>query len=307
MVMHMVGYEYISKAGNSLRSRIKKAVKPLLKDGIGDTMDRGNLWVVPGFTIFAFAVLWTTKLSKIALEDSSCIGASVYDVPGSRLDEDAKKHCSTAPRYFVGINEPFSYEQSWREARQVKNPEWVLWFWAPVVFVMCILTRFIWTLLLENQGINFNNIVNAAQSVITDNEGVTEVDECQLRDRLPVIADNFRCAASSHAVAAFLTFELCLVSAPIFLLVVVLPLMIGSGYRSWGIDIARAWWEGREWKGEPLKPLMGSQTFDAPPVPLIPRITYCDYHYVSLGNDHVVTYRCYLDANWHERTALFTW
>lgn len=62
MVMHMVGYEYISKAGNSLRSRIKKAVKPLLKDGIGDTMDRGNLWVVPGFTIFAFAVLWTTKL-----------------------------------------------------------------------------------------------------------------------------------------------------------------------------------------------------------------------------------------------------
>lgn len=61
--------------------------------------------------------------SKIALEDSSCIGASVYDVPGSRLDEDAKKHCSTAPRYFVGINEPFSYEQSWREARQVKNPE----------------------------------------------------------------------------------------------------------------------------------------------------------------------------------------
>lgn len=42
-------------------------------------------------------------------------------------------------------------------------------------------------------------------------------------------------------------------------------------------------------------------------MPLIPRITYCDYHFVTLGNDHVLTYRCYLDANWHERTALFCW
>lgn len=42
-------------------------------------------------------------------------------------------------------------------------------------------------------------------------------------------------------------------------------------------------------------------------MPLIPRITYCDYHFVTLGNDHVLTYRCLLDANWHERTALFTW
>uniref|UniRef100_A0A183CT38 Innexin n=1 Tax=Globodera pallida TaxID=36090 RepID=A0A183CT38_GLOPA len=44
-----------------------------------------------------------------------------------------------------------------------------------------------------------------------------------------------------------------------------------------------------------------------PRIPLIPRITYCDYNYVSLGNTHTLTYRCYLDANWHERTALFTW
>lgn len=81
----------------------------------------------------------------------------------------------------------------------------------------------------------------------TDNDGVTEVDEEKLHDRLPVIADNFRCAAASHAVAAFLTFEFALVAAPLFLLVVVLPLMIGSQYRSWGFDIARAWWEHREW------------------------------------------------------------
>lgn len=62
MVRHMVGYEYISKLGGNLRGTIKKAVKPLLKDGIGDTMDKGNLWIVPGFTLLAFAVLWTTKL-----------------------------------------------------------------------------------------------------------------------------------------------------------------------------------------------------------------------------------------------------
>uniref|UniRef100_A0AC35F496 Innexin n=1 Tax=Panagrolaimus sp. PS1159 TaxID=55785 RepID=A0AC35F496_9BILA len=42
-------------------------------------------------------------------------------------------------------------------------------------------------------------------------------------------------------------------------------------------------------------------------MPLVPRYTYCDFHFVTLGNDHVLTYRCYLDANWHERTAFFTW
>ncbi|KAH7710832.1 innexin inx-3 [Aphelenchoides avenae] len=305
MVRHMVGYEYISKLGGNLRGTIKKAVKPLLKDGIGDTMDKGNLWIVPGFTLLAFAVLWTTKLSKIALDDATCKGASIYDFSGTPLDDDAQKHCATAKRYFVDINEPFSYSQKWREQRQVKNPEWALWFWAPIVFVMYVMTRFVWTLLMENQGINFNNVVNAAKSVQTDNDGVTEVDEEKLCDRLPVIADNFRCAAASHAVAAFLTFELALVIAPMFLLVVVLPLMIGSQYRSWGFDIARAWWEHKEWKGRPLQPLFGDN--DDVHVPLIPRVTYCDYHFVSLGNDHVLTYRCYLDANWHERTALCTW
>jgi hypothetical protein len=42
-------------------------------------------------------------------------------------------------------------------------------------------------------------------------------------------------------------------------------------------------------------------------IPLIPRISYCDYNFVSLGNSHTLTYRCYMDANWHERTALITW
>lgn len=168
---------------------------------------------------------------------------------------------------------------------------------------------------------------------MVDHEGVSEVDEEKLHDRLPTIADNFRCSTSTHAFAAFIAFECCLTLAPLFLLLVVLPLMIGSGYRTYGIDVAKAWWEHREWyesqgskrgplapfyslflveitclfrKGVPLKPAIGSSTAPGQ-LPLIPRITYCDYHFVTMGNSHMLTYRCYLDANWHERTALFTW
>lgn len=61
-MLPMVGYEYISKLGNSLGGKLKNLAKPLLKDGIGDHMDKGNLWIVPGFTILAFSVLWATKL-----------------------------------------------------------------------------------------------------------------------------------------------------------------------------------------------------------------------------------------------------
>ncbi|KAI1699587.1 innexin domain-containing protein [Ditylenchus destructor] len=320
-MLPMIGLEYLNKIGGELRSKLKKAVRPLLKDGIGDRMDKGNLWLVPGFTIFAFAILWTAKLSKIALEESTCKGASIFDFKDQMIDEEAKRHCQTANRYFVAVNEPFSYDQKWRQARQVKNPEWCLWFWAPIVFVMYVLTRFIWSLLLENQGINFPNIVNACQSVMVDNDGVTELDYDKLYDRVPIISDNFRCAFSSHAFAAFIAFEFTLVLAPLFLLVFFLPLMIGSPYRTYGLDVIKAWWEHREWRDVPLAPAIGQSSWSdpthyqniyaqeiAPPrVPLIPRITYCDYHFVTLGNDHILTYRCYLDANWHERTALFTW
>lgn len=89
--------------------------------------------------------------------------------------------------------------------------------------------------------------MNASQSVMIDNEGVSEVDEEKLADRLPTIADNFRCATSSHAFAAFLTFEFVIMIAPLFLNLVVLPLMIGSQFRSYGMDVAIAWWENREW------------------------------------------------------------
>uniref|UniRef100_A0A915D5K0 Innexin n=1 Tax=Ditylenchus dipsaci TaxID=166011 RepID=A0A915D5K0_9BILA len=298
--MPMIGIEYLNKIGGQLRGKLSKLARPLLKDGIGDKMDKGNLWLVPGFTIFAFAILWTAKLSKVALDESTCKGASIYDFAGLSIDDEAKRHCQTANRYYVGVNEPFSYEQRWRAERQVKNPEWVIWFWAPIVFVMYVLTRFIWSLLLENQGINFPNIVNACQSVIVDNAGVTEIDFDKLYDRVPIISDNFRCASSSHAFAAFIAFEFTLVLAPLFLLIFFLPLMIGSNYRTWGLDIAKAW------RDSPLMPFFGSDSREVR-VPLIPRITYCDYHFVTLGNDHILTYRCYLDANWHERTALFTW
>jgi len=136
----MIGMDYLNKIGGQLRVRLKRLARPLLKDGIGDRMDRGNLWIVPGFTLFAFSLLWCAKLcvallhpnslihsstsrSKLALAESTCKGASIYDFTGSTLDEDAKKHCQTANRYYVGINEPFSYDPKWREARQVKNPE----------------------------------------------------------------------------------------------------------------------------------------------------------------------------------------
>uniref|UniRef100_A0A914CXU4 Innexin n=1 Tax=Acrobeloides nanus TaxID=290746 RepID=A0A914CXU4_9BILA len=161
-------------------------------------------------------------------------------------------------------------------------------------------------LLKDGIGINFNNVVNASQSVQADNDGVSEVDEEKLYERVPVIADNFRCASSSNAFAAFIAFEAMLVIAPLVLLFFVLPIMVGGSYRTWGLDVARAWWERKEWQGSPLIPFFGSEK-DDPIMPLIPRITYCDYHFVTLGNDHVLTYRCYLDANWHERTALFTW
>uniref|UniRef100_A0A915D6J5 Innexin n=1 Tax=Ditylenchus dipsaci TaxID=166011 RepID=A0A915D6J5_9BILA len=311
MVLPMIGMEYLGKMTGQMTGKLKKLTRPLLKDGIGDKMDKGNLWLVPGFTMFAFAVLWTIKLSKLALDESTCKkffwGASIYDFAGQQIDEDAKRHCQTANRYFVDINEAFSHDQKWRLQRQVKNPEWVIWFWAPIVFVMYVLTRFIWSLLLENQGINFPNVVNACTSVVVENDEITQVDEDKLYERLAVISDNFRCASSSHAFAAFVAFEIALVLAPLFLLVFFLPLMIGSGFRTWGLDIARAWWEQNEWKGVPLQPLLGSSHSHSVKVPLIPRVTYCDYHFVSLGNDHVLTYRCYLDANWHERTALFTW
>jgi len=86
--------------------------------------------------------------------------------------------------------------------------------------------------------------------------------------------------------------------------------MIGPNYRSWGLDVIKAWWERKDWQGVSLPPVFGFQSPELggrPAVPLIPRITYCDYQFVSIGNSHTLTYRCYLDANWHERTALFIW
>jgi hypothetical protein len=58
----ILGGEYLNKLWRGTGSKLKALAKPLIKDGIGDRMDRGNLWVVPGFTILVFAILWTTKL-----------------------------------------------------------------------------------------------------------------------------------------------------------------------------------------------------------------------------------------------------
>jgi hypothetical protein len=64
---------------------------------------------------------------------------------------------------------------------------------------MYVLTRFMWSLLLENQGINFGNVVSAAQTVTVENDdGITEVDDEKLGERLTVVAENFRCGLSSR-------------------------------------------------------------------------------------------------------------
>ncbi|KAF7634722.1 Innexin [Meloidogyne graminicola] len=305
----ILGSSYLRKLSKNIGGKLKRLSRPLISGGIGDKMDKGNLWIVPGFTILIFACLWTTKLSKVALEESTCRGASIYDFTGTQLDQDAQRHCQTARRYYVAPEEPLLYDYKWKLDRQVKNPEWILWFWAPIVFIMYVITRFIWSLLLDNQGINFPNVVNAAESVTVENDGIIEIDEEKLNERLNVIAENFRCSTSSRAFSAFIAFEFSLVLAPICLLIFVLPIMIGPNYRSWGLDVIKAWWERKDWQGVSLTPVLGFQSpeLGRPSVPLIPRITYCDYQFVSIGNSHTLTYRCYLDANWHERTALFIW
>uniref|UniRef100_A0A914KIS1 Innexin n=2 Tax=Meloidogyne incognita TaxID=6306 RepID=A0A914KIS1_MELIC len=306
----ILGSSYLRKLSKNIGGKLKRLSRPLISGGIGDKMDKGNLWIVPGFTILIFACLWTTKLSKVALEESTCRGASIYDFTGTQLDQDAQRHCQTARRYYVAPEEPLLYDYKWKLDRQVKNPEWILWFWAPIVFVMYVITRFVWSLLLDNQGINFPNVVNAAESVTVENDGIIEIDEEKLNDRLNVIAENFRCSTSSRAFSAFIAFEFTLVLAPVCLLLFVLPIMIGPNYRSWGLDVIKTWWERKDWQGVSLPPVFGFQSPELggrPAVPLIPRITYCDYQFVSIGNSHTLTYRCYLDANWHERTALFIW
>jgi hypothetical protein len=64
---------------------------------------------------------------------------------------------------------------------------------------MFVLTRFMWALLLENQGINFANVVSAAKAVtVEDDDGVTKVDDEKLGEQLAVVSDNFRCGLSSR-------------------------------------------------------------------------------------------------------------
>lgn len=59
--------------------------------------------------------------------------------------------------------------------------------------------------------------MTASQSVLVEDDGVRQVDDEKLSKRLPVVADNFRTATSSHAMAAFIAFEACLVLGPVIL------------------------------------------------------------------------------------------
>lgn len=61
-MLPMLGYEQISKWGNSLGGKLKNLTKPLRMSGIGDKVDKGNMRILPGITILAFSVLWATKM-----------------------------------------------------------------------------------------------------------------------------------------------------------------------------------------------------------------------------------------------------
>ena len=112
------------------------------------------------------------------------------------------------------------------------------------------------------------------------------------------------------ALTSFLVFEFVLVLAPLVLLLFVLPLMIGPNYRTWGLDVAKACFEGADWQGQPLAPIFGSEKdgsmYMKMKIPIIPRITYCDYHGL-FGTSRKLTIRCNQDMNWHEKKALFIW
>jgi hypothetical protein len=58
----ILGSSYLKKVSKNIGGKLKKLAKPLIGGGIGDKMDKGNLWIVPGFTVLVFACLWTTKL-----------------------------------------------------------------------------------------------------------------------------------------------------------------------------------------------------------------------------------------------------
>ena len=86
--------------------------------------------------------------------------------------------------------------------------------------------------------------------------------------------------------------------------------MIGPNYSTWGLDVAKAFYDGTDWQGQQLAPLFGSNDNDSMHVkmkiPLIPRITYCDYNGL-FGTGSKLTIRCYQDTNLHEKIALFIW
>jgi hypothetical protein len=58
----ILGSSYLKKLSKNVGGKLKKLARPLIGGGIGDKTDKGNLWVVPGFTLLVFAGLWTTKL-----------------------------------------------------------------------------------------------------------------------------------------------------------------------------------------------------------------------------------------------------
>ena len=69
---------------------------------------------------------------------------------------------------------------------------------------MFVLPRLILTVLVKNQGVNFQNVIKAERSKMYVNNGFTMIDEKLLEESLPLIDKNFDCAHSTRVFGAFL-------------------------------------------------------------------------------------------------------
>lgn len=111
------------------------------------------------------------------------------------------------------------------------------------------------------------------------------MDEAELSNRLPVIAEEFRRATTSNAATAYLVFKLALFIAPLLLLFCVLPFMIDSQYATWGISVLFA-------------------NVNDSRAPLFPQKTYCDFPHPSADN-RLIMVGCYLYGFRQYKTVAF--
>jgi hypothetical protein len=58
----MTVHEQLGRFWKGTHQLVKPLARSLVKGGVGDRSDRGNLWLVPGLALLLFVVIWTAKL-----------------------------------------------------------------------------------------------------------------------------------------------------------------------------------------------------------------------------------------------------